>query len=370
MDPRQFDALVRRLGTRRSRRDTVRLSAAAALGMVARPSVQPAIAQETTPVAAGRYISIAFYPYDGGFGDAKTELKPLIRLMQQQPGFITLSFIEGDQAIYLVTTFLDKTTSDAGHQVLDEWIASSAGTALASTPERDQGEVFLRSDLGAGCPCNTSDDDPCGTGELVCCPLTDGERGFCMTAATICPVMGDENEDAPSATSTAIPTATSSCTWEGCKCIGGSPNSCDPGLSCCGAGEPGETGICMTTCPCGGEGCACIAAEVNTCDDGLICCAPGEIGGAGTCQYSCACTSEGCSCTTGVDGACDPGLVCCGIFSQEPGSIGACLSACAPPSPCPGAENCECSVFWPCNDGLICCGLSDSEITGICQTAC
>ena len=373
MNPRRFDSLARRLGARGSRRDTARLGAAATLDASGLRQLTPALLQARPAPAKDRFISIAFYPYTGDFDSAKTELKPLIRSLQQQPGFITLSFIAGDEAIYLVTTFLDQATSEAGHQVLDEWIAQSDRTALARPPERDGGAVFLRSDLGAGCPCTTSDDDPCGTDELVCCPITDGERGLCMTAATVCPVFGDEvdNEDEPVPTATVIPTvAVASCTSEGCRCVSGVSSSCDAGLSCCGADEPGAFGVCLPVCPCGSEGCACIASEVNPCDGGLICCAPGEIGGAGTCQYACTCTYEGCSCTTGVEGACDADLLCCGIFSSAPGSIGACLSACGPSSPCPGDENCECSSLWPCNEGLICCGLTDSEITGICQTAC
>lgn len=367
MNPRRFDAIARRLGAHRSRRDSVRLIAETALGAQA----QHALAQEATSIATDRYISIGFYPYEGDFDSAKTELKPLLRLMQQQPGFITLSFIAGLEAIYLVTTFLDQTTSEAGHRALDEWIAQSGGVALIEPPEQDSGAVFLRSQLSAGCPCNTSDDDPCGTDALICCPITDGERGLCMTAATICPVLGDEIDDDPTATATAIPVAApSSCSSEGCSCVSGISSSCDAGLSCCGGGDLGGTGTCLPTCPCGSEGCACVAAEISTCDEGLTCCAPGEIGGAGTCQYACTCSYEGCSCTTGVAGTCDAGLQCCGIFSQEPGSIGACLSACAPPSRCPGSENCECSIYWLCNDGLTCCGLSESEPTGICQTAC
>lgn len=347
----------------------MRLGAIAALGGSTRGFAQTPIAADATTAVHDRFVSITSWPYEGDIDSAKTELKPLIRLMQQQPGFMTLSFIEDDTAIHLVTFFLDKETSDTALQVLDKWIDDPDRAIFDQEPERDSGSAFLRSQLTAGCRCTASDDDPCGTDELICCPLTDGERGLCMTAATICPVLGDEPEEESTDDPPAGSVGGSNCSGEGCRCTDSQSNTCDSGLSCCGADHPGGTGVCMTTCPCGNEGCACIAAVVNTCDDGLTCCAPGEIGGAGTCQYECSCTGEGCACSVGVDGTCNDDLSCCGIGSQNPGSIGVCLTACATDAYCPGSDGCECGDVWQCNDDLICCGADESG-TGICQAAC
>jgi len=374
MNPRQFDSLTRRLGDRFSRRNARRLGSGAALGLSARDRLRPAYAQDAAPTVDDRVVSIAFYPYDGEIAEARIELKSLLRTMQQQPGFITMSFIEGDTAIYLVVQFLDRATSEAGLRVLDDWIGAEDRTTLTSAPEWTGGDLFLRSELEVGCRCNPNDDDPCGSDDLVCCPVAADNRGFCMAAATTCPAGGGDDpapDDEPPATATSVPpTAVTMCSSEGCACVGGVQNACDGGLSCCGADHPGGIGTCMATCPCGAEGCACVASVVNTCDSGLTCCAPGEIGGVGTCQYACTCTGEGCACTTGVDGTCDDGLSCCGIGSQAPGSTGVCLTACAANTPCPGAEGCECGEVWKCNDGLVCCGATSDGGTGICDVEC
>ncbi len=372
MNPRRFDSLTRHFAARMTRRDTIRAGFGASLGAVLLDTA-PSAAQDTKTTTADRFLSIASYPWDGDIETAKTELKPLLRLMQQQPGFITLAFIEGSEALYLVTTFLDESTSAAGMHVLEEWIVSTEQETLTDPSEQARGASFLRSSLGAGCPCHTDDDDPCGDDDLVCCPTGSGDRGFCMTAITICPAFDEETGDdqaAPTPLVSVPSDGTPVCTHAGCTCVGGQPDSCDDGLSCCGANASGDAGVCMTTCPCGSEGCTCIAAEVSTCDDGLICCAPGEIGGVGTCQYACTCSGEGCACTTGLDGTCDTGLVCCGIGSQAPGSIGVCLTFCDTSAPCPGAEGCECGPIWKCNDGLICCGAVHDDDPGICGSDC
>jgi len=380
MDARRFDSLTKRWGTRLSRRDAVRLGAGAMLGAAGLSAARVAAQQDAASLAAGRFVSLAFYPFDGDFDEAKTALKPLIRLMQQQPGFITMSFIEGDEAIYLVTAFLDKTTSDTGMAALEEWIGASGQAVLAGEPERDSGAVFLRSELPVGCWCRIDDENACGSDDLYCCAAPDDDQGICLTVATICPGTQDEetedDEEDPTPTPTPAPAATAattattaSCTSAGCDCVAGSDTDCDDGLTCCGMDVLRGTGICMSGCPCGSEGCDCVGSALNTCDAGLICCAPGAIGGQGTCQSACTCTSEGCACTTGVDGACDEGLSCCGIGSTAPGSIGACLTACATDSPCPGAEGCECGDVWKCNDGLICCGATVGG-SGICAEEC
>ncbi len=374
MNPRRFDSLALRLATRMTRRKTFGLGIGAALAGGVLPSASRVAAQEPETAATDRVLSIGIYPFEGDLDTARTELKPLLRTMQQQPGFITMSFIDGDEAIYLVMQFLDQTTSEAGRRVFEEWIGTDDRETLIGPSEWTGGDVFLRSQLGAGCRCNPNDDDPCGSDDLVCCPEAAENRGFCMAAATTCPAIGEDDpapDDEPSATATSIPpTAVTMCTSDGCACVAGVEDSCDEGLSCCGADHPGGIGTCMEACPCGSEGCTCVAGVVNTCDSGLTCCAPGEIGGVGTCQYACTCTGEGCACTTGVDGTCDDGLSCCGIGSQAPGSIGVCLTACAADTPCPGAEGCECGEVWKCNDGLSCCGATSDGGAGICEVEC
>ena len=195
MDARRFDSLTKRWGTRLSRRDAVRLGAGAMLGAAGLSAARVAAQQDAASLAAGRFVSLAFYPFDGDFDEAKTALKPLIRLMQQQPGFITMSFIEGDEAIYLVTAFLDKTTSDTGMAALEEWIGASGQAVLAGEPERDSGAVFLRSELPVGCWCRIDDENACGSDDLYCCAAPDDDQGICLTVATICPGTQDEETE-------------------------------------------------------------------------------------------------------------------------------------------------------------------------------
>lgn len=378
MDSKRFDALARRLGSRMSRRSLFGATAATVLGARALPTARIAVAQDESTTAIDRYIAVRTYTYDSTREKAEAELPDLVTHMEEQPGFVAISCVWGDGEIYLVTTFLDETTSVPGLETIDWWIETHIQSTLYSDYEQTEGKVMARSMLSAGCPCDLEDDDdPCGSDLLACCPVSEieGDPGVCLTAETTCPATGEGAEEVEDEEDTTLspdditPTteaATSStCTSAGCGCPDG---LCDDGLFCCAS-----TGTCEPDCPCGSEGCHCIGSVINTCDDGLICCAPGEIGGNGTCQYACACSYEGCSCTTGVDGACDVGLVCCGIFSSAPGNIGACLSSCSTGSnPCPGADGCECipNTAWICNDGLVCCGATDSGDSGICQSAC
>src|SRR5215207_6112391 len=377
MDPQRFDSFAKRLGTRLSRRSLVGAGAATALGAGSLPTPHFALAQDAETTAIDRYIAVRAYTYDSTREKAEAELPDLMTHMEEQPGFVGMSCVWGDGEIYLVTTFLDEAASVPGLETIDWWIETHVQSTLYGDYEQSEGKVVTRSMLNAGCPCDLEDDDACGSDLLVCCPASDveGEPGVCLTAETTCPGVGGESNEEPTeedltlsaddVTPTAATSGSSSCTSQGCTCPDG---LCDSGLSCCSS-----TGTCEFSCPCGYEGCHCIGSVVNTCDDGLICCAPGEIGGDGTCQYGCACSYEGCSCTTGVDGACDAGLVCCGIFTSDPGSIGACLSSCSTGSnPCPGAEGCECipDTAWICNDGLVCCGATEMGDSGICQSAC
>jgi hypothetical protein len=377
MDSKRFDSLARRLGSRVSRRSLFGATAATALGARAIPAAHIAIAQAESTTAIDRYIAVRTYAYDSTREKAEAELPDLVTHMEEQPGFVGISCVWGDGELYLVTTFLDEATSIPGLETIDWWIETHIQSTLYGDSVQIHGKVIGRSNLGSGCPCDLEDeDDPCGSEQLVCCPASDveGDPGICLTAETTCPGSGGESEDesteeeltisADEITPTSV-AVSSDCTSQGCLCPDG---VCDAGLSCCAS-----TGTCEFSCPCGYEGCHCIGSVINTCDDGLICCAPGEIGGDGSCQYACTCSYEGCSCTTGVDGACDAGLSCCGIFSSDPGSIGACLTSCANGSsnPCPGGDGCECipDTAWVCNDGLVCCGADNGE-SGICASAC
>jgi hypothetical protein len=376
MDPKRFDSLAKRLSSRMTRRTLFGATAATTLGARALPAARIAVAQDASTTAIDRYIAVRTYAYDSTREKAEAELPDLVTHMEEQPGFVGFSCVWGDGEIYLVTTFLDETSSIPGLETIEWWIETHIQSTLYGDYDQTAGTVISRSKLTAGCPCDLEDDDdPCGSDLLVCCPVSDieGDPGVCLTAETTCPVDGDESAEDEDDTTLSLdditPTAgaasSSTCTSAGCSCPDG---VCDSGLTCCGS-----TGTCETFCPCGSEGCHCIGSVINTCDAGLICCAPGEIGGDGTCQYACSCSYEGCSCTTGIDGACDAGLSCCGIFSSDPGNIGACLSICQDVSSnlCPGADGCECipDTAWICNDGLICCGAGIDE-SGICASAC
>ncbi|MEZ4506905.1 MAG: hypothetical protein R2848_13910 [Thermomicrobiales bacterium] len=375
MDPDRFDSLAKRLGGRISRRAFVGAAAATMLAVPAVPYRSTVLAQSERTTAIDRYIAVRTFAYDSTREKAEAELPDLVAHMEEQPGFVGIECVWGETEIYLIVTFLDEATSVPGMETIDWWIETHIQSTLYGDFEQSEGKVVLRSFLFAGCPCDLEDDDdPCGSDLLVCCPVSEseGEPGVCLSAETTCPAGGGADDD-PSDEEltlsagdlTPIAGAAVSCTSEGCDCPDG---ICDAGLACCTS-----TGTCQYTCPCGYEGCYCVGSVVNTCDDGLICCAPGEIGGEGTCQYSCSCSYEGCSCTTGVDGACDAGLSCCGIFSSDPGNIGACLSSCSNGStnPCPGADGCECipGTSWICNAGLVCCGAEAGE-SGICASSC
>jgi hypothetical protein len=378
MDPQRFDSLAKRIGASVSRRSLFGVGAAAALGASTLPGPRRSMAQvaeETT--AVDRYIAVRTYTYDSTLEKATAELPDLVTHMEEQPGFVDIACVWGETEIYLVVTFLDESSSVPGMETIDWWIETHIQSTLYGDYEQTAGEVILRSSVKVGCPCDPEDDDdPCGSDELVCCPTPDveGVAGICLTAETTCPSLDGESEEDETSeddlTLSADDAATSSgngtstgCTTQGCTC----PNGiCDAGLICCSS-----SGTCEYSCSCGYEGCHCIGSVVNTCDPGLICCAPGEIGGDGTCQYACTCGNEGCSCTTGVE-SCNAGLVCCGIFSSDPGSIGACLTSCSTDNnPCPGSEGCECipDTAWLCNNGLVCCGANGGE-SGICATAC
>ncbi|MCA9858932.1 MAG: hypothetical protein KC438_04380 [Thermomicrobiales bacterium] len=379
MDPRRFDSLAKRLGTRLSRRQALGAGAGLALVSVPVATAGRARAQEREPIALGRVVSVHSYPFYGTIDAASESLAELVTLLEEQPGFLSVDFVEGDEEIHIVTAFFDADAWAEADALLHEWVEENAQDVLPDSPSAFEGAVFLRSDLQTECGCSPDDDDSCGSDRLVCCPTSeDEERGICLTAATTCP--GDAGDDlpeeTPSETSEVVsepmvaadtPTEVPSCTGAGCSCTPGIDGACDAGLECCSS-----TGTCSSSCPCGSEGCFCIASEVNTCDSWLVCCGPSEIGGAGTCQYACTCTGEGCACTVGVDGNCDAGLHCCGIVSSSPGSIGACLTVCSDTSgPCPGAEGCECApgTLWECDPGLICCGATGGD-SGICELSC
>ncbi|MCC6674812.1 MAG: hypothetical protein IT339_06425 [Thermomicrobiales bacterium] len=373
MDPQRFDTLAKRLGTSISRRGALRAGAGAALGAVALGKLSPARAQDPDTTLKDRFISIRTYPYTGPIPEARDGLKDLVSLMEQQPGFISIDFVGGDTSIYVVATFLDKSSAVAAANAEDAWIADNAEAILAGKPEIKSGTVFLRSELQTGCGCITGTQDPCNSDRLTCCPTTDrlGGPGICMVNATTCPAM----EASPTATAAPPPpTEEPACTWEGCACNGGVQNTCDEGLSCCGADIPGGQGVCAYDCGGGGctwEGCACTGGVEGGCDPGLECCGADIPGGTGTCASDCGaggCTWEGCACTAGTQGACDDGLTCCG--ADIPGGAGTCAYDCGGGA-CTG-EGCACvsGTEGACDAGLVCCGAAEPGGSGTCQIAC
>jgi len=387
VDPQRFDSLAKRLGTSISRRGALRAGAGAALGAMALGKLSPARAQDPDTTLKDRFISIRTYPYTGPIPEARDGLKDLVPLMEQQPGFISIEFVGGDTSIYVVATFLDKTSAVAAAKVEDAWIADNAETILSGKPEIKSGAVFLRSELQTGCGCITGTQDPCNSERLICCATTDrmGGPGICMTNATTCPAVEASPTataapvEAPTVAPTEVPTEEPACTWEGCDCIAGTMGACDEGLTCCGASEPGGAGVCQSDCSGGGctsEGCWCLDGYEGACDPGLTCCGAGEQG-IGTCTSDCgggACTGDGCACVTHMDGACDPGLTCCAIENNGPGSAGTCvaLDLCGFVDPCPGGEGCNCTdgVEGTCNVDLVCCGAAEPGGGGTCQVAC
>lgn len=374
MDPQRFDSIAKRLGTRVSRRGALRASAGAALGVVAASRFLPTLAQNPETTVKDRFISVRSYPYTGSITDAQEGLKALVPLMEQQAGFISIDFVGGDKSIYIVASFLDKTTAVAAAKAEDEWIANNAAEILAGKPDIRSGTVFLRSELQTGCGCTIGVENACNSERLVCCGTTGvpGGEGICLTTATTCP-----GEEPVAPTATAVPpTEVPACTGEGCACNGGVQITCDEGLVCCGADMPGGAGTCLTEAecypPCTGEGCACNGGVQFSCDDGLICCGADTPGGAGTCltEAECypPCTGEGCACSGGVQFACDDGLTCCG--ADSPGGQGVCAYDCGGGA-CTG-EGCACSggVQGACDEGLECCGADTPGGQGVCQAAC
>lgn len=377
MDPHRFDSLTRKLGTRLSRRGAIRAGAGVALGAVALGKLAPASAQDPGTSYKDRFISIRTYAYTGSIEDAAAGLQGLVTLMEQQPGFISIDFVDGDDAIHVVATFLDKSSAVAAAKQEDQWIADNAADILAGKPEINSGPVFLRSELGTQCGCTTGVEHPCSSDDLICCPtagILDGGPGICLTAATTCPAQ--DIPPAPAPTTEPAPTEVPACTGEGCACNGGVDGACDDGLVCCGVSEPGGAGTCLTEAecnpPCTGEGCACNGGVEGACDDGLTCCTGVDgPGSAGQCLSSCGCTGEGCACTTGVGGNCDSGLVCCAADMTDPGSPGTCMASCDS-SDCNGQENCPCTagVEGTCAEGLECCGASEPGGEGTCLGSC
>jgi hypothetical protein len=378
VDPQRFDSLAKRLGTSLSRRGALRAGAGAALGAVTLSKLAPTLAQDADTTVKDRFISIRTYPYTGPIEAAAAGLKPLVVLMEQQPGFISIDFVDGDNEIHVIATFLDKSTAVAAAKEEDAWIEANAQAILTGDPEIHSGDVFLRSELQTGCGCTTGVEDACSSARLTCCATSGlpGGPGVCLTNETTCPAVDGVTPTATSAPAapTAAPTDVPACTGEGCACTAGTDGACDDGLCCVGADVPGGTGTCSSDCEpasCTGEGCACTSGTDGACDDGLCCVGADTPGGTGTCSSDCGeppCTSEGCACTAGADGACDEGL-CCGGAS-EPGGSGTCTSDCGGGG-CTSA-GCECTAGTDgaCDDGLECCGASEPGGTGTCQAAC
>lgn len=292
MDSTRFDSLTKRLGDRLSRRDMMRASAGAAIGVVALGKISDIVAQDASTTAKDRFISVRTYAYTGTEQAAAAGLGGIIRVMEQQPGFISYNMVFGKGQILAISTFLDETTAVAAAQQENSWVSANAASLLTSAPTIQSGDVIVRSDLNAGCGCITGTQNPCDSERLTCCATTDkmGGPGVCLTTETTCPGAAPA---APTAVPpTAVPpTEVPACTGEGCACNGGVQGACDDGLVCCGVTTPGGPGTCMTEAecnpPCTGEGCVCTAGTQGACDSGLDCCGADTPGGQGTCASSC-----------------------------------------------------------------------------------
>jgi hypothetical protein len=386
VDPQRFDSLAKRLGTRLSRRQALRAGAGATLGAIVGADVAPSFAQDeetaAEPTVKDRFVSVRTYPYTGSIDAARDGLKGVIPVMYEQPGFISIQFIAGDQEIHAVMAFLHLDAAIAGADALDAWIAEQAQEILSGAPQIRSGPVFLRSELHTGCPCTAGVDDSCNSDRLVCCGTSDveGGPGVCLTAATTCPGVPEPELESteepvliPTATATTVAATDASCTGDGCACIAGEAGACDDGLQCCGTGELGGAGVCLSDCGsfCSSEGCGCISGAEGACDAGLECCSTGAPGTIGACFSNCGgggCTGDGCACIAGVPGACDEGLQCCGA---EPGAEGICQLSCDSVGICPGGEGCDCidGQKGSCDGGLVCCSVEPGG-AGTCQNAC
>jgi hypothetical protein len=377
VDPNRFDSFAKKLGSRLSRRDMMRTSAAAAVGAVAVSKFASVAAQDADTTAKDRFIAVRTYTYTGTEQAAATGLTGLIPVMEKQPGFISYNLVFGDGQILAISTFLDETTAVAAAQQENAWITANAANILSGTPTVQSGDVFLRSELYAGCGCITGTQNSCNSERLTCCATSSnmGGPGVCLTNETTCP--GAMPAEPTATAAPAQPTATTvpACTSEGCDCNGGVQDNCDDGLVCCGVTMPGGPGTCKTDAecnpPCTTEGCDCTSGTDGACDDGLCCTGASQPGGTGTCSSDCPCTSENCPCTTGEDGNCDDGLVCCAADMTDPGSPGTCMDSCDS-SDCNGQEGCPCDSGTqnPCNDGLECCGGDMPGGQGTCSDSC
>ena len=164
MDPQRFDSLAKRLGTSLSRRGALRAGAGAALGAVALSKLAPTLAQDADTTVKDRFISIRTYPYTGPIEAAAEGLKALVVLMEQQPGFISIEFVGGDNEIHVIATFLDKSTAVAAATLgLAGWAAVRAGLGATIQP-------------GAVAPVDDTD--------LLALPLADAAAARANTEAT------------------------------------------------------------------------------------------------------------------------------------------------------------------------------------------
>ena len=293
MDPNRFDSFAKKLGSRLSRRDMMRTSAGVAVGAITVSKFASVAAQDAGTTAKDRFIAVRTYTYTGTEQAAATGLTGLIPVMEQQAGFISYNLVFGDGQILAISTFLDETTAVAAAQQENAWITANAATILTGTPTVQSGDVFLRSELYAGCGCITGTENSCNSQRLTCCATSSnmGGPGICLTNETTCP--GAMPAEPTATPAPAQPTAVPACTGEGCDCNGGVQDNCDDGLVCCAADmtDPGSPGTCMDSCDsndCDGqEGCPCDSGDQNPCNDGLECCGGDEPGGQGTCASSC-----------------------------------------------------------------------------------
>jgi hypothetical protein len=396
MESNRFDSLTKALAMRMPRRSMLKKTAGVASLALAAGHLRSTVAQDAGTTATDRFISVRRYSTSSSIQEATEGLRGIISVMESSPGFISYDLVDaGNGEILAISTFLDQSSAVAAAQQEDSWIQQNASSILPDSPQIMSGDVFLRSDIDAGCGCITGTQNPCNSDQLVCCATTDrtGGPGVCLTSETTCPgTTPDEptvTPAAPTATAaaTATATATPPCTGEGCDCATGTQNPCDQGLVCCSDdpnNPPGGSGTCRSEdkCNCSEQGCHCNGGVEGTCDNDLVCCQekPGTPGGGGTCQPSdsCSpppCTSEGCQCATGTQDPCDQGLVCCTGAGDgtptAPGASGICRSEDSCNCTTAGCH-CNAGVQDACDDGLTCCQGQEGVPggPGVCQESC
>lgn len=284
MDAHRFDALVRSMAGRISRRTAMRSLATTAGAVSGLHLAGPALAQVTTPTP----LPVCTDPARPGVG---------------------CSCITGTQDPCGHGTLLCcATVPNAAPGAAGVCTPASVGCNPTGSPPC----------TGHGCRCNGGTAEACAN-TLICCPDNPGVPGGPGRCAERrhCNQVG--------------------CTSEGCFCQSGTRNGCDTGLVCCAhdSSQPGGPGRCEAEDVCFSQQCQ---ATTNPCpvqcQPGAYCrtCCSGHCGNDGHCGTP-HCEGIGCPCRGGVDSDCSPGLTCCQSQMTAPNMPGG-PGMCAAPDAC------------------------------------